>query len=141
MEDKGLQENVKRIKDVMGVITEESKNETIIKKVLESLGIDDLDINYSNSYYHGNGPLTHKLELYFVDKDGGYLRYASGNAMSVMLYFRVRNNEPYLVDMSKLPGNFLGALPSDLFEKFLEEKGANVLKRVAKSKGGFENWV
>ena len=136
-----LQEQISRIQEVMGFINEESKNETIIKKVLESLGIDDLDINYSNSYYPGNGPLTHKLELYFVDKDGGYLRYASGNAMSVMLYFRVRNNEPYLVDMSKLPGNFLRTLPVELFEKFFEEKGANVLKRVAKAKGGFENWV
>lgn len=90
------------IRKMMGVISEKSENENLIEDLLEFEGFYDLDIMYSKSYYPGNGPLTHVLEMYFVKKDGEYARYNSGNAITVRLYFRVRNNEPYLVEMSQL---------------------------------------
>lgn len=128
------------IRKIMVVISEKSENENLIEDLLEFEGFYDFNIMYSKSYYPGNGPLTHVLEMYFVKKDGEYARYNSGNAITVKLYFRVRNNEPYLVEMSGLPGSFLGMIPSNIYEKYFEEKGSKYLKKFAEHKGGFDNW-
>jgi hypothetical protein len=136
-----LQENINRIQEMMRIINEESKNESFIEKTLKLDGFYDFEISYDNSYYNGNGPLTHEMIMYFIGKDGNYVRYDSGNVKSVKLYFRVRGNEPYLVDMDVLPGSFFRKIPPHIYEKFFEEKGSKVLKSYSKHKGGFDNWV
>jgi hypothetical protein len=125
---------------VINEMDDNSENENFIKDLLEYEGYHDLDIMYNKSYYSGNSPLTHVLEMYFVGKDGKYVRYPSGNAITTKLYFRVRNNEPYLIEMTGLPGNFLKNVPSHMYEKYFEEKGSEYLKRYSQYKGGFDNW-
>ena len=127
---------------VLRVINEMDENESFLKDLFEFEGYYDFEIIYSNSYYPGNGPLTHVLMLYFIGEDGNFIRYNSGNRFhrTSKLYFQVRNNEPYLVEMTGLPGNFLKGVPPHVYEKFFEEKGSKVLKSYSKHKGGFDNW-
>jgi prophage maintenance system killer protein len=130
---------------VLKVITEmedNSENETIIRDIFKFEEFYDFNIVYSHSFYDGNGSLTHVLEVYFLDKNGNYVRYKkSGNVMTIRLYFNVRNNKPYLAEMSDLPRSFMRIIPIDVYMKFFEEKGSEVLKKYAEHRGGFDRWV
>jgi hypothetical protein len=137
-----LNEQISRIQSMMDLISEESNNESIIRKALKQEGFYDFEILYSNSYYSGNNPyLIHVLKMYFIDKNKDYIMSKSGNLLTTSLYFQVRNNEPYLKEMDNLPGKLLKSFPPHFYEKFFEEEGAKVLKKIAEYKGGFQRWV